>query len=617
MVGNGYNAKYNDYILFSLFSICLFVVTAFVLQTYLLLCFVFSICIAVAFTFGKNIILSTYRAQKKYISALCVSIIIVMLPMMHTGFYYGDDLWGFDLEQVKQHMAFSTGMRRPFNGILTGIFSNFSIGSSWIPRSLTIGILICSIIILYNIVMQKHQNPRLAFAVAFISGCGTCAIDSIAYLSVNSAVYAMFLSIVSFYIYQSQGRKLCRICLSGFCLLGGFYFYQIITPIVFVLFVMSLYNGQASKKDLFFSAFRYLVFYITVAVVYLISSQVIIKIYNLDVAQSSRSEFVHTLPEIYNKLEWFIKTVIPQTCLKLIGCFIGRSNFNTNILFYEIAFINKTAGWIVVAVVVSLVGVYLLRLLIKKSFMAMLVGLCAIILSFYPFLILPESYPLSYYMLPIVVLFGYYSVCATHIIYIYVKKIFKTKVSPRLFFYKIPREVFGFIGALVITMSVFQASRYANNWATYSRDSYQYILQNIETNITQATERICVIGRISPIVGGNPYVINVMELALEDLGYSPEDYSLKQADNEFYIAEISISDMQKIQNSLSQSEYNRFVSFYLYDQMYERYLYNNTAENEDLDFVRKCLVESDLIFFENSSTDLVISMKGFTSTHTF
>lgn len=112
-------------------------------------------------------------------------------------------------------------------------------------------------------------------------------------------------------------------------------------------------------------------------------------------------------------------------------------------------------------------------------------------------------------------------------------------------------------------------------------------------------------------------MINVMELALEDLGYSPEDYSLKQADNEFYIAEISISDMQKIQNSLSQSEYNRFVSFYLYDQMYERYLYNNTAEDEDLDFVRNCLVESDLIFFENSSTDLVISMKGFTSTHTF
>lgn len=622
MIANSYNDRYNDYILFSVLSIIIFIITSFVVQTYLLLCFLFSVCMAMAFTFGKKIVLNTFRIQKNYISVLCASIIIVMLPMMHNGFFYGDDLWGFDLEQVKQHIAFSIGMRRPFNGILTGIFSNFPIGSSWVPRSLTIVILIFSTIILYNIVMQEHKNPRLAFAVAFISGCGTCAIDSIAYLSVNSVVYAMFLSIVSFYIYQSKGKKLWRICLSGFCLLGGFYFYQIITPIVFVLFVTSLYNEQSSKKDMFFSALRYLLFYFIVAIVYLISSQVIMQIYSLDVTQSSRAEFVRTLPGILTKIEWFIKTVIPQACLKLIGCLIGRSNFNTNILFYEISFINKAAGWTVIAVVLSLVAIYLLRLLFKKSFVAMLVALCAIVLSFYPFLILPESYPLSYYMLPIVIILGYYSICGIYIIYKNLRKILtetsiKTKVLSHLHCCKILKKVFGFIVALLFMMSVFQASQYANNWVTYSRDSYQYILQNIECNITQTTERICVIGRISPIVGGNPYVISAMELALKDLGYSPSDYSLKQADNEFYIAEISMSDMEKIQAVLSQSEYDRFISFYLHDQMYERYLYNNLATDEELGFIRKCLVKSNLIFFENSSTDLVISMKGFSNTHKF
>jgi len=361
-------------------------------------------------------------------------------------------------------------------------------------------------------------------------------------------------------------------------------------------------------------SFLFLLGYGVVAVGYLLFTNMVMSIYNVEATQTARAQFIYTLPGIINKIEWFFHTVIPQTCYKILSVLFGHEVFSTNILFYEVGFNHQNMALAAKFVVIGLSSVYFVRLMIQKRFYTVFIGLCAIILSFYPFLILPESYPLSYYMIPIICMFIYYSATGFMVILDGVAGL-KLQLSERLKSYR-KKFVYAFTGVF-FCVCVLNATDYTNNWVNYCQDSHLYIKQSIASQMKPTTTRICVEGRISPYVGGNPYVIYSTQLALKELGYHPSDFHVMQVDNAYYIVEMTTSDMKYLETVLSGDDYTRLNQYYLYDQMYNRYLYNYSATQKDQEFIQSCLVAGDLIIFESNETDIFVDLKGFNITHPF
>ena len=598
-------------------GILMLVISLFMRQ-YVLLNLLFSICFAIAFVF----IYKEYKDNRathygKFITILMIGIVLSMAPFFHNGFLYGDDLWGMGKEYAPEYTNLngSIAMRRPFNGVLFSWLSIVSFDSSWIARICSVVFLMLSAYLMFQFV-HKHHDHKVAFVFTILFTCGTAMIDSIAYLSVNTVVYALFLSIVSYILfdYGYEKKKYVFFILSAYLLLGAFCLYQITTPIVFVMFMISLNKTKQKDVNCFKKAFLFLVWYGIVAVGYLLFTSLIMNIYHVEATQTARAQFVSTIPAIIGKLEWFFQTVIPQTCYKMLSIILGHELFSTNILFYEVGFDLQNMGLYILPIVMSLIIIYFVRLLVQKRFYSVFIGLCAIFLSFYPFLILPESYPLSYYMLPIIALFIYYSVAGFMVVFEILASLAQ-KVSERMLFYG--RNAFYTFAGVLCCLCILNASAYANIWVNYCQDSHYYIKQNIASQIKPTTTRICVEGRISPYVGGNPYVIYSTQLALEELGYDPSEYQIMQVDNAYYIIEMTEREMQHLKEVLSSDDYVRLNQYYLYDQMYNRYLYNYSATSEDKEFIQRCLVMADLIFFESNETDIFVDLYGFNITHAF
>lgn len=594
----------------------IFCATATQMRNYYLLHFIFAMSFSAALCIAGEMISENFRRRTSpFYFYIIVSILIVMLPMMMNGFFYGDDLWGYakDISPEYKNINGSIALRRPMCGIINAMFLSVSFDSSWIYRTVNTIVLTLSSFILFAYIHKARKNAWLAFAFVLLFSCSSVMIDSVAYLSVSPVFYSLFSSATAYITFEKgyNEKKHWYYFAGGLLLVVAFMLYQITTPIVFVMFMISIYQKTQKDSDYFRKAFALLMWYGIVAVLYLLISNGIMKLYGVVAAQTDRAQFVSSLPAIISKLKWFIEIVIPQTCYKIVASILGFSSYTTNNLFYEVHFSNNAFSTIVMLLILGLTIVYFLRFVFQKRYLSLFIGLCAIILSFYPFLILPESYSLSYYLIPIVALFIYYAIEGAGIICRQVSRLFNTRI------WAVGEKLLLCIGYVVACAVIIHGAFYASNWVNYCRDSHIYIRQYLSSSLTKETEKICISGRISPYVGGNPYVILSTQLALEELGYDPNHYQIMQIDNPYYIVEIPASSMEKAKESLSEDDFDHLNTYYLYDGMYNRYLYNYSADQEGKQFIQRCLIDSDLIYLENSEQSIYFSLDGFTKTHPF
>lgn len=583
-----------------------FVAYAQVLEAYKVLNLAYAIAVGIAVAVGLGCLIESETEEKKHFLCLLAVSTVIMLPFLTNNFLYGDDYWGFTNQIVtNSHLTSSIGMRRPFNANLFIGTDNIGMDQSNLYRALGVLISSANAWLLYHVI-RRYRSNKLALCVSVLYACCVCIIDSIAYMSTMTVLFSLLFSELAFICYDQEEGRWAQYGLSFFLLLSAFCFYQIATPVFFVMFVISRHRQR--KKSDFLDALKALIFYGAVSIAYLIVSSMVMRMYSIGVAQSARAEFVHTFDQVVYKAMWFIQTVIPQALIKGWAVLLRLFGFTTNCLFYEVHLTSQVLEQMCVIILGTLIAMHFLDLLVRKRFGKAFVDGVAIILSYYPFLILPESYVLSYYMIPIVLLLVYYEASGTAALINRFTMISRQKwrvlwIKPMIL--------------ILLTMCVLSGNVYAMGWVNYNRDSYMYIKQTLSQSLTGDTQSICVIGTISPYVGGNPYVVFSVKRALESLGYDSSNYEVLQMDNEYYISAMTEADMESVKLSLSLEEFEEFSKYYFHDDMYGRWLYNHSADQAGLECIKQGLKRAGLAKLNQTNENIVICLDGFNRIHQF
>lgn len=551
-----------------------------------------------------------HEARRDLVTLVVVTA-VAALPMMLTTFYYGDDYGSYYLvKPTGLDYSGAIGFRRPMVGAMAQMLRKLDYRVLHLRRSVMVLVLLLCVILIYELLLYYHGRRRWAFSVSLLFTAGVATLDSIAYLSTAPILYGLLFSLCAFTYYQrAREESKWNYLVFVFLLLEGFCFYQIATPILFVPFLFALYHSQERESENFKNAFKLLVSYGVVAVGYLLSTKLLLTLYGVAPTQASRAE-ISLKPFFYvKKLRWFCMTVLPQSVNKAFALLFGMRSFTTNNLFYAVHFRSSVLETLVLAVSTALVVVYLARFLLRRRYATVFIAVVGIVLSFYPFLILPESYTLSYYMIPLIVLMGYYILSGFWILWdIAYQRWEKFRIAAG--------RVLSAGCVLTVIVLAANGSAYTNNWVNYNRDSYQYIKQSLAQSVTPTTQTVMVCGVMSPYAGGgNAYVVLATRRAMDELGMDSDYYTVLQSDNAYYATVMTETNMAIMKTALSEEEYEAFSEFYIHDDLYSRFLYAYSADQDDLLFLQKCMVKAGLLFEEPSDSVCIIYLDGFSQVH--
>lgn len=547
----------------------------------------------------------------KYYIFLGIMETIALFPFFTQKFMYGDDLWGFDQDfsgSIQSGLFFS----RPFISFLQGyvINSNFlHIRSFRLFVSIMLWLFGCILFQVVNKLTGKLKNSFL-FALIAIASCVSA--DCIAYASVYPIVASLLLSTISFATYtqinEITDKKMKRIViiLSAIPLFLAFGMYQIGTPIVFLLYVIAEQSKkEASEKRRFIHAFGYLVYYGCVAITYLGFTKVAQKITGVQAGQSARAQVGSSVYFYLEKISWFIREVIPQTINRIVGILMGNTFFNENNMFYSVTYKSSVIKIVCFIVVIVLIGISVIKNIAKtKSPWLTIIMFSAIFLSFWPFMILPESTYLTYYAIGLILLFTWFFVDG---LYTIGKRYFPGKIANSMLY-------------AIILLIILQTNNYAQNvWVNYNRDSYEYVANTIEAalNTGEKINTIVVYGNIGPYVGGREYVIMLVRDVLKELECNSNDITITQYDNINYISIFNDNELETMKNILGEERTQKLLEYYVHDEMYSRWLYSGMEMTQaDMDFLRECFLETGQIVQEDKNT-ILINLTGLNSRNVF
>lgn len=584
----------------------------------------YTICMTLTLTkmllfllFEKDGSIVSPRVLRCYGGLLIVQI-MAFLPMYTQNFMYGDDLWGYKTDfggDVSPGMYFS----RPFVNFLSGFLLNNSFDSIRFVRILNGLFLFGFGCILIRFITMKIQKTHIAFFVAVMAVVSCSAVDCIAYASVTPINSSLMISAASFVIYQeamaSNGsRKIIGLVESCVCLFTAFCLYQIGTPIVFLFYVIAeKYSSDISERERFKRAFLYLIYYGLTAVFYLLITKLFQILTGVASGQAARGKMISSFAVLCNKVYWFFTEVFPQALIKLIGNVCGNTLFIENNMFYKCTFLKTDVGIILnillIILIICSIGITSYH---KKSIVYGLVGVMAIPLAFYPFLILPESVFLTYYAMPLILLLMWYVVDGIrNIVCIISSKWDGIKKVKRL------KKVC--FAVLILTIAL-QSNYYAENaWVNYCRDSYEYLANYISAELAARDniDTIIVKGVLSPYVGGRDYVIFCVEDILIELGYPVENYHVVQVDNGYYLISFPGNELEGMREKLGNEKLERVLQYYTHDDLYGRWSYNYTIETQDeMEFLRECFEMTGQLAKESASS-ISIDMRGFHQRNSF
>ena len=586
-----------------------------------LLEFLFFICMTTVLSALFLFLLKGIRKNNdflKYYFILFIVQMIAMLPLYTQNFMYGDDLWGFS-ENYSGNLSDGLFFSSPFIDFLKGTVLDTSFQSIKYFRLYNGLVLFMFGCMIFYFVYNQTQKKNLAlfFSTCAIAGCS--AVDCIAYASIFPINMALVASAVSFILYSEAHNECVKkkgllFCASAVSLFTAFCLYQIGTTIVFVMYVIyEKYREKTKESQRFTQAFLYMIYYAIVTLSYLFITKIFQIICGVNAGQGGRSQIVFSLEQIVNKLVWFLKCVCPQTINRILGLLLGNSIYIENNMFYNCSFKYPKLGILLSLLVVALMLLSIIYNGIKqKSGIYVFIAIIAIPLSFWPFLVLPESYYLTYYATGIIFLFIWY-VCDGVMI---VGKHLLAKIKD-CYYINIEKTVIVFVSLFIIAI---QSNNYAENaWVNYCRDSYEYIANTlaIELRINPNVNSISIQGSVSPYVGGREYVIFEVKDILKELGYNSDDFIITQNDSLYYISIFNDGEVSQMMDILGEAKMDQLLQYYDHDDLYSRWCYNGKANDENtLQFLQECFISTGQMAVKGENV-VVINLDGFNLRNVF
>lgn len=578
----------------------------------------FAVIFGCAVCFLMNYLMDNKFTFKEY-TVLIMASTIAMLPLFLTDFYYGDTYWA----RVPDLAASSAignciAAQRPIVALIELLSPWRKVMETSNIARIAVGLvfIVCALL-MYRFTLEKTNNNLFALLVAAFLCVSIPAIDCISYLAVWPISFSVLFSMIAYLAWERCIQSLKNGTYKDCALYGIFYagtlltafcVYQIGTPIIFVMLVISVLNEKDENviKKGFSTVFAYGI----VAIGYLVITSWLQSYYGVSKTQEARSAFINTLPQIVGKIEWFVFEVIPQSVHRLWVNVLPRKLYKTGNMFYAIHYQSTQIKYFTVVLVLSVILFYLLRRLYCKEWQKFVGYLCAFPLCFYPFLLLPESTVLTYYLLPLILL----------ILVLFLQGLLelialvKEKMNNRNASYRID----SILMYVIIIIMAANSTLYANHWVNYSRDSFQYMKQFILSSNYENTRWIHVYGNMSPYVGDAPYIIHAIKGILEDEGIDPEQYTITQSANSYYLTQLTADDASKLKDRLTSQEYAEFMKWYIYSEYYDcYYLSTYSIPQKNLEYLQTCLRSVGLMPAENSESIIVISLEGFNRTHSF
>lgn len=532
-----------------------------------------------------------------YYIILLVVTIIAQLPMMTQNFMYGDDLWGFQKAFVG-NLNSGIALSRPLIGYVQQFVNNLSFDNLYSFRIINVFVIYLFSCIIFKFIYEQKKNKELALIIAVFM-CASCsAIDCVAYASIFPLVYAILLSALAtvLYVRGISEKKYTFFAEAFVCLIGAFCFYQVGTAIfiiLFSIFALQSENYKDEKKKCLITIGNYL-FYALTTLTYLGFAKLVQHLTGVAQGQTARSEIISSFAQIRGKGAYFFETVIPQTCNRIIANFGGRNLFAENNLFYINTFTNKNMVILQILVIAVVFGDIIYWSIKKKSIITFLNGVVLFPVSFWVFLVLPESPYLTYYAVCIIF---YFTICVCDIISIIFMRV------------KSNREIIVFAITILVAIN---ANIYAEtSWVNYNRDAYEYIANSITAEINnEEKQSIVVYGSIGPYTGGHDYVIFLVQNVLTELGKNSEEYEIIQTDNEYYISIFNDNDAQIMKDIIGEQRFENLTQYYIHDDMYNRWLFGGWMPEDAYDEIHKCFREAGLLL-EDYDSSIIIDMKGF------
>lgn len=591
--------------------------TVFICPQYWLIGTLFSVMVGCSVCYLGEYVSEDNTLFRDYgmLALLCT---MALFPFFLTGFAYGDSYVNLQAGRTPSWVMYGAiAMKRPFVGITSACSINTSVEGSYILRMcLSVGIVVCAIL-LYRFILEKMNSKPMALLLCIFLCASVITVDCVAYLAVYPIVFSLLFSAIAYLEWEAFADKIGegnrrQAILYGVAFAGSlftaFCMYQIGTPMFFVLLIISVLDERRQDQGVIKKGVSAVFSYGVIAALYLLCTSWLQKIFEIQNTQSERSAFIHTIPEVLAKTKWFFQAVIPQSIYRIWASVMPGGFFTTNNLFYTISFKSSNLRSALMACTIGFILFYFARLLFKKQWQKVFGCLCGIPLSFYPFLLLPESTVLTYYMLPLIMLLEVFLFQGVRELLRCIHYVLGDKVQCR-------RKT---MVLLVSALVAINGARYANGWVLYCRDSYQYMKQCILSNETEDVHNIHVFGSISPYVGSGPYVVAAVERIIEETGGDLTQYTITQSDTSYSIAQLTSENAKALERALSNQDYQRVMGFYEYNKYYECYYLNtNYFLEEDKEFLTRCLTDAELIPSANDKTTLIISLTGFHRTHSF
>lgn len=582
----------------------------YLLETVFSLCFVLTCVFSAKFIFWHDVTFISTKQMGTYYLKLLLFQTVAFLPMYIQRFMYGDDLWGFS-GSFNGDLSSGIYYSRPFLPFLQGALLKTSSETLNYFRILNGFILFLFGCIFFKFLVLLTKKIKTSFTISLMLIAGCFAVDCVAYASIYPINSSLLLSALSFVLYMEakqwkKGKKFF-LFISVLSLFSAFCMYQIGTPIVFVMYIINeTYCDKIKGKKRLVNFLKYLIYYGCTAVGYLVFTKILQILTHQGAGQAARSQLISSFPQALDKIIWFFQTVLPQTINKVIALFAGSFFFNENNMFYYCTYKSQIIGTIITILCFTLLGISIAYHAYKQKSMAYLfLAICVIPLSFWPFLILPESYTLTYYCIGILALFVWYIFDGIRVVFLWLRK--KSTAGKIITF--LPKIV-----PFILMLLVFQSNYYGSTaWINYSRDSYEYIANILAANLIAQNniENIAVIGNLNPYVGGRDYVIFCVEDILRELKLEPTDYAITQSENEFYILSFNDDETANMKEILGSANMEKLMQYYVHDEMYSRWVYNGQATGqEDLNFLQNCFEKTGQIV-EDSDTTLRINLNGF------
>ncbi len=512
--------------------------------------------------------------RNSHLIIIVVAIIFVYSPLLTEGYYWYDDFWIYPGTHASDWLGLCISMMRPFHGLLCDMFWFVLPSNAYYLKWLSIACLICYALVLHKWLLQKSEQRFLSLMVTLALSLFSPLSDHLGYsgtIGILPGMLAASLSVIMFDAFFEKANTKERAVaiifaiVSGCTLLFSFMLYQISSPIVFLFLIIYIYFDKRPTSSVRF-VFLYMFFFGLCAVFYLLIGKLLVAHYGTSVW--SRGNLIG-VQDILPKVVWFFHTVIPAVFDRLGIAFLGRLATSVKCYWHFVQYDSALLRIIVSLVfVTSIVVVCIFFMRHRKKIIDLLLMIACIPMSYYCFLVLKEDGYVTYYAIPLLsVIFFFFLVAIKETVFLFnrTKGIDNFSVHPE--------AIVKVAIIFMICILAFQNNLYIRQfWVETSKEGYHYLKNTLSSQVAEK-KKIHVFGVLIP-GQGNIYSVFATKVALRELDYNPDSFTITSSDSDRTISVIQEDILEKVKKHITPDELQFILSSYIYDSTYKRYVCN-------------------------------------------